>query len=79
MVNWAKQDMVFKNHEKQSINGFLKPRAWIKYANLYLQDKKYLGIIFIQIYYSQIFKENMDKWNDIWRKAQVTFQRGCDS
>jgi hypothetical protein len=27
MVNWAKQDMVFKNHEKQSINGFLKPRA----------------------------------------------------
>jgi hypothetical protein len=42
--------MVFQNHGHE-----------LNYGNLILQDKKYLGIIFIQIYYSQIFKENMDK------------------
>jgi hypothetical protein len=42
--------MVFQNHGHG-----------LKYGNLILKDKKYLGIIFIQIYYSQIFKENMDK------------------
>ena len=33
----------------------------LNYGNLILKVKKYLGIIFIQIYYSQIFKENMDE------------------
>ena len=42
--------MVFQNHEHE-----------LKYGNLILEDKNYLGIIFIQIYYSEIFKKNMDK------------------
>jgi hypothetical protein len=36
MVNWAKQDMVLKNHGHE-----------LNYGNLILQDRKYLGIIFI--------------------------------
>jgi hypothetical protein len=44
--------MVFQNHGHE-----------LNYGNLILKDKKYLGIIFIQLYYSQIFKENMDKYN----------------
>ena len=36
MVNWEKQDMVLKNHEHK-----------LNYGNLILQDRKYLGIIFI--------------------------------
>jgi hypothetical protein len=42
--------MVFQNYGHE-----------LKYGNLILHDKKYLGIIFIQMCYSQIFKENMDK------------------
>jgi len=42
-------------------HGFQNHGHELKYGNLILQDKKYLGIIFIQIYYFQIFKENMDK------------------
>jgi hypothetical protein len=42
--------MVFQNHGHE-----------LNYGNLILKDKKYLEIIFIKIYYSQIFKENMDK------------------
>jgi hypothetical protein len=38
--------MVFQNHGHE-----------LNYGNLILKDKKYLGIIFIQIYYSQIFKK----------------------
>ena len=36
MVNWAKQDMVLKNHGLE-----------LNYGNLILQERKYLGIIFI--------------------------------
>jgi hypothetical protein len=36
MVNWEKQDMILKNHGHE-----------LNYGNLILQDRKYLGIIFI--------------------------------
>ena len=53
MVNWAKQDMVLNNHEHE-----------LNYGNLIMIENIWELFLF-QIYYSQMFNENMDKCNYI--------------
>jgi hypothetical protein len=60
-LNVFHREIVTINELGQTTNGFKNHDNELNYGNLILQDRKIFGNYFIQIYYSQIFNENMDK------------------